>query len=60
MKNNKNLMKTEEKSNAELRKMFPQNGSDLIAMDDRRVDHHGDDKEHNKQQGQSLKNTTTR
>jgi hypothetical protein len=61
MDNNKNLMKTEEKSNAEIRKMFPKDGPEIIkAMDNRRVDHHGNDKEYNKQQGQSMKNTTTR
>lgn len=60
MHNNKNLMKTEEKSNAEIRKMFPKDGPEIIAMDSRRVDKHGNDKEYNKQQGQSMKNTTTR
>lgn len=29
MHNNKNLMKTDEKSNAEMRKMFPKDGADI-------------------------------
>lgn len=29
MDNNKNLMKTHEKSNAEIRKMFPKDGADV-------------------------------
>ena len=29
MDNNKNLMKTQEKSNSELRRMFPKDGSDI-------------------------------
>ena len=53
MKNNKNLLKTEDKSRAELREMFPHDGEEEIN------DMEGI-KKTNKQSGQSLKNTTTR
>ena len=53
MKNNKNLLKTEDKSRAELRKMFPHDGEEEINdLEDIKKSH--------KQSGQALKNTTTR
>jgi hypothetical protein len=52
MDNNKNLLKTEDKSRSELRKMFPHDGEHEINSLDVKKSH--------KQQGQSLKNTTTR
>jgi hypothetical protein len=53
MKNNKNLLRTEDKSRSELRKMFPHDGEEEIE------DIEGIKKAH-RQEGQSLKNTTTR
>lgn len=53
MDNNKNLLKTEDKTKSELRKMFPHDGDAEIES------LHGIKKSH-KQSGQSLKNTTTR
>jgi hypothetical protein len=53
MNNNKNLLKTEDKSRSELRKMFPHDGEEEINdLEDIKKSH--------KQSGQSLKNTTTR
>jgi hypothetical protein len=40
MDNNKNLMKTDEKSNAELRKMFPRDGSDIGIKDGEKIGSH--------------------
>jgi hypothetical protein len=53
MDNNKNLLKTEDKSRAELRKMFPHDG-------DEEIEDLKDIKKSHKQAGASLKNTTTR
>ncbi|MCX7709980.1 MAG: hypothetical protein N2484_09030 [Clostridia bacterium] len=53
MDNNKNLLKTEDKSRAELREMFPHDGEVEIES----LKHI---KKSHKQSGQSLKNTTTR
>lgn len=53
MNNNKNLLKTEDKSRTELRKMFPHDGEvEIESLQDIKKSH--------KQSGQSLKNTTTR
>lgn len=53
MDNNKNLMRTEDKSKSEIQKMFPQAGaSEFNSLNNVKKSH--------KQQGQSLKNTTTR
>lgn len=53
MDNNKNLLKTEDKSRAELRKMFPHDGDiEINSLEDIKKSH--------KQSGQALKNTTTR
>lgn len=40
MDNNKNLVKTREKSNSELRKMFPQDGSDVGIIDGEKIGSH--------------------
>ncbi|NLM34210.1 MAG: hypothetical protein GX206_02110 [Clostridiales bacterium] len=40
MDNNKNLRKTHEKSNAELRKMYPRDGSDIGIIDGEKVGSH--------------------
>lgn len=40
MDNNKNLLKTQTKSNAELRKMFPQGGSDIGIIDGEKIGAH--------------------
>lgn len=53
MDNNKNLLKTEDKSRAELRNMFPHDGDKEI------IDMEGVKKSH-KQAGHSQKNTTSR
>lgn len=53
MNNNKNLLKTEDKSRTELKKMFPHDG-------EAEIDSLEDIKKSNKQSGQSLKNITTR
>ena len=53
MHNNKNLLKTEEKSKSELRKMFPHD-------DEAEIDALKDIEKSHKQSGASLKNTTTR
>lgn len=53
MHNNKNLLKTEEKSRSELRKMFPHDvKAEINSLKDIEKAH--------KQSGASLKNTTTR
>jgi hypothetical protein len=44
MDNNKNLVKTDEKSNAELRKMFPQNGGDIGIIDGEKIGAHANGK----------------
>ena len=41
MDNNKNLLKTEEKSNAELRKMYSQEGGDIGIINGEKVDSNG-------------------
>ena len=38
MHNNKNLQKTEEKTNAEMRKMFPKDGADIGIENGQKVD----------------------
>jgi|GEM_PF-4098487 len=53
MDNNKNLLKTDDKTRAELREMFPHDGEKEIE------DIEGIRKSH-KQEGQARKNTTTR
>jgi hypothetical protein len=40
MDNNKNLRKTDDKTNAELRKMFPQNGGDIGIIDGEKLGSH--------------------
>ncbi|HEY8892126.1 MAG TPA: hypothetical protein VIM70_17950 [Clostridium sp.] len=42
MHNNKSHMKTEKKSNAELRKMFPQSGGDIGIENGSRIDANND------------------
>lgn len=37
MHNNKNHMKTDEKSNSEMRKMFPKDGADIGIIDGEKV-----------------------
>lgn len=44
MDNNKNLMKTDEKSNAELRKMFPRDGSDIGIINGEKIGSHSNGK----------------
>lgn len=48
MDNNKNLMKTVDKSNAELRKMFPQDGSDIGIIDGEKLGAHANGKKFTK------------
>lgn len=53
MDNNRNKLKTEDKSRAELRNMFPHDGeAEIESLEDVKKSH--------KQSGQALKNTTTR
>ena len=40
MDNNKHLMKMEEKNNAELRKMFPKDGSDIGIINGEKIGSH--------------------
>lgn len=42
MDNNKNHMKTDKKTNAELRKMFPQNGGDIGIENGAKIDANND------------------
>ena len=42
MDNNKNHMKTDNKTNAELRKMFPQSGGDIGIENGSRIDANND------------------
>lgn len=53
MDNNKNKLRTEDKSKSELRKMFPHDGDVEIATLE-------DIKKPDRQEGASLRNTTTR
>jgi hypothetical protein len=48
MDNNKNLVKTRERSNAELRKMFPRNGGDIGIIDSEKVGSHANGKKFTK------------
>lgn len=41
MHNNKNLLKTDEKSNSEMRKMFPKDGEDIGIIDGENVGSNG-------------------
>lgn len=53
MHNNKNLLRTEDKSRSELREMFPRDGeAEISALEDIKKSH--------KQAGQALKNTKTK
>lgn len=46
MDNNKNRMKDREKSNAELRKMYPKDGADIGIIDGEKIGAHANGKNH--------------
>ena len=46
MDNNKNRMKDREKSNAELRKMFPKDGADIGIIEGEKIGAHANGKNH--------------
>lgn len=48
MDNNKNLVKTDEKSNAEMRKMFPSDGADIGFIDGEKIGSHSNGKKFTK------------
>jgi hypothetical protein len=48
MDNNKNLFKTDDKSNAELRKMFPKDGADIGFVDGNKIGSHSNGKKFTK------------
>jgi hypothetical protein len=48
MDNNKNLIKTDDKSNAELRKMFHQSGGDIGIIDGEKIGSHANGKKFTK------------
>jgi hypothetical protein len=48
MDDNKNLMKTDDKSNAELRKMYRQGGSDIGIIDGSKIGSHSNGKKYTK------------
>ncbi|MEQ8197724.1 MAG: hypothetical protein ABRQ27_06940 [Clostridiaceae bacterium] len=48
MDDNKNRVKDREKSNAELRKMYPQGGEDVGIKDGEKIGHYANSKNHRK------------
>ncbi|KIE48307.1 hypothetical protein U732_4113 [Clostridium argentinense CDC 2741] len=52
--NNKNRIKDREKSNAELRKMYPKDGADIGIIDGEKIGGYANSKDHSKERGKEY------